>query len=87
MEVVLCSPSHLRPGQRFEVMPSQLGHKYITHCNNKPIPASSVKGQSLGFTSQSVARVLLAQALSIATCGILTHKEMTACDWMPNMLQ
>ena len=47
---------------------------------------------SLAFESHTqkfaglTARVILRQALSIATCGRRTHSEVTANDWMPKLL-
>ena len=38
------------------------------------------------FTFPSTARVTLGQVISIVTCGTRTHTEVTAYDWMPNLL-
>ena len=44
------------------------------------------KGQSLGFTSSSTARVTLGQVLGIASCRSQTHTDVIACDYLPNLL-
>ena len=53
---------------------------WVLHFAIEGTSAQWYKVQSWGFTSGSTAWIILAQVLSIVTCGSRAFIEMTACD-------